>query len=65
MGMKRGGRTAPSGLATSENLKSWGKYASDNSYASGGGVGHVYPKMRAGAESGMGRKELAAKQKSK
>lgn len=59
MGMKRGGPI--SGLSTPENNKKWSSYASGNSYASGGAVQHKYPKMAAGAESGMGRKELAAK----
>ena len=51
--MKSGGYIG--GESTSDNLKKWSNYASKNSYSKGG---HVYPKMKAGAESGTGRKEL-------
>lgn len=56
VGKARGGSI--DGEATPANIKSWSKRASDNSYARGGGT-----KLTAGAASGVGREEQAARAK--
>jgi hypothetical protein len=61
---KRGGRTQAhiDGESTEANIKAWGKRASKNSYARGGGI--AVP-MKAGAATGVGRIEQSEHMKHK
>ncbi len=60
LGRKDGG-SVPGGMSSKANLDAWSRYASKHTkYAQGG---HVYPKMKAGMDSGPGRLQLTKEQK--
>jgi len=51
------------GESNPENLRNWAAYASRNSYAGGGKVGHKFHKFHQGAASGEGRLAKAREEK--